>query len=303
MGQIFHAAAYDLETKTCCVMDADKFHANCYSYSGVVKSIHYLLRQKAYNVIWGGSEVVVDNYLENVTDNSVLLGLSTYENLEHFEMNDENLTERSYYDKVKFIEAYGKLWNRISVWNEAIILFGDGIKYSGFLLNHTQKLAVSLADFYEQSKSIKTVSGEVYEFVIDAVSVLTETGGGAGMAFFDGISAETTENLAGSWCGNLLQITDDLPDGYSVINCCFADVWERVEYLRQIHGTNENGFVLNGADGKLYRATRRHFQEAGLLYNVMVTTDENFEVPEARILWGIKAKKTERFRYIPIPLI
>jgi len=30
MGQIFYSSAYDIETKTCCVYDADKFHANCY---------------------------------------------------------------------------------------------------------------------------------------------------------------------------------------------------------------------------------------------------------------------------------
>ena len=45
-------------------------------------------------------------------------------------------------------------------------------------------------------------SGDV---AIDLLPVLTETGGGAQMAFFDGISVETTEKLAGKWCGDLLQ--------------------------------------------------------------------------------------------------
>ena len=52
MGQIFHACAYDIETKTCCVYDADKFHANCYSNCGTVFSMHYLLRQKPYRIMW-----------------------------------------------------------------------------------------------------------------------------------------------------------------------------------------------------------------------------------------------------------
>jgi len=30
MGQIFYASAYDAKTKKCCVMDAVKFHANCF---------------------------------------------------------------------------------------------------------------------------------------------------------------------------------------------------------------------------------------------------------------------------------
>jgi len=29
MGQIFYATAYDIDTKTCWTVDADKFHANC----------------------------------------------------------------------------------------------------------------------------------------------------------------------------------------------------------------------------------------------------------------------------------
>ena len=36
MGQIYHANIYDIEEKTACVMDADKFHANCYSFSRTV---------------------------------------------------------------------------------------------------------------------------------------------------------------------------------------------------------------------------------------------------------------------------
>jgi hypothetical protein len=58
MGQIFYATAYDIDAKTCCVMDADKFHANCYAHSDAVCSVHYLLRQKPYRVMWGGYSVV-----------------------------------------------------------------------------------------------------------------------------------------------------------------------------------------------------------------------------------------------------
>jgi hypothetical protein len=54
MGQIFDACVYDTEDRICSVLDADKFHANCYSYSGAVAVAHYLLRQKAYHVMWCG---------------------------------------------------------------------------------------------------------------------------------------------------------------------------------------------------------------------------------------------------------
>jgi hypothetical protein len=66
------------------------------------------------------------------------------------------------------------------------------------------------------------------EYAIDLIPVLTETGGGAIMAFLDGIAEETTEQLAGGWCGDLLQIVDRLPDDYSLINCCFADSYSKV---------------------------------------------------------------------------
>ena len=286
MGQIFHATAYEKETKTCCVLDADKFHANCYSYSGVVKSIHYLLRQKAYSVMWGGGYVVIDDALEDITDESVLLGISTYEDYESYEMSIDDLPSKSYYEKVKTIDKNNKSWNRINVWDDAVKFF-DGTKamYSGFLVNHTQKLAVNLADFYEQSKSIRQFRDGDVEMAIDAIPVLTETGGGSAMAFFDGISADTTENLAETWCGNSLQITDDLPEGYNIINCCFADIWCRADYLYQTFGSNADGFILRNNDGELYASTRLNFHgNRGSLCN-------------------IKVEKTEdKIRYIPVKI-
>jgi len=47
MGQIFYACAYDTETRTCCMMNVDKFHANCHAESGAVLSIHYIKVERA----------------------------------------------------------------------------------------------------------------------------------------------------------------------------------------------------------------------------------------------------------------
>jgi hypothetical protein len=71
-----------------------------------------------------------------------------------------------------------------------------------------------------------------------------------GMALFSGISPETTENIDGTWCGNLLQITDALPDGYSVINCCL--IWNRADYLYKTYGLNDKGLLFKDANGELY---------------------------------------------------
>ena len=87
------------------------------------------------------------------------------------------------------------------------------------------------------------------EYAIDLIPVLTETGGGAIMAFLDGVAEETTEQLVGGWCGDLLQIVDRLPDGYSLINCCFADMQSKVRYCYIKFGTNKNGFLLKNDNG------------------------------------------------------
>jgi hypothetical protein len=225
MGQIFHACAYDTETKICCVIDADKFHANCYASSGTVHSMHYLLRQKPYRIMWGGHYVVDEDIIEGYSRIEDLLGLSTYLDYDDFERSNDDdegdLKSKSYYDKVKFIEDNSKLWNRIDVWDEAGEYFDwentHSVAYSGYLLNHTQKLAIDLADYYKQSKSL--FGRDKIITTIDAVPVLTETGGGTQMALFDGVSTDSTEELAGTWCGDLLQIANEQPDDYKRINC------------------------------------------------------------------------------------
>jgi hypothetical protein len=87
------------------------------------------------------------------------------------------------------------------------------------------------------------------EYAIDLIPVLTETGGGAIMAFLDGIVEETTDQLAGEWCGDLLQIVDKLPDGYSLVNCCFADAQSKVKYCYLMFGSNKDGFLLKNTNG------------------------------------------------------
>lgn len=249
MGQIFHSCAYDIETMTCCVYDADKFHANCYAFSGSVLSIHYLLRQKPYNVMWGGAYIVLDNELENISREQDLLGLSTYLDYEDFKMNDEKVKEKSYYEKIKFIDKNHKLWEKIDVWDKSKDYFDwdktHSVKYIGYLLNHTQKLAINLSDYYEQSRGI---NDNKINYTIDLIPMLTETGGGAIMALSDGSSAETTEELMGTWCGDLLQIVEKVPKEYKIINCCFASIWKRVMYCYDNFGVDKDGCVKKNAE-------------------------------------------------------
>jgi hypothetical protein len=215
--------------------------------------MHYLLRQKPYNVMWGGRYVLIDDYVQEFPRPQDLLGLSTYLDYDDFKRNNEDLASKSYLKNVKFIGKNNKLWKKIDVWDKAEKYFNWeetlSVKYSGYLLNHTQKLAVNLADYYEQSKSLNSYKEEV---IIDVVPVLTETGGGTIMALFDGASAESTEELIGAWCGDLLQIVDELPEKYKVINCCFAEIWHKARLYYCTFGTDKDGYVLKNNTGERF---------------------------------------------------
>ena len=255
MGQIFYSCAYDTEDMVCCVYDADKFHANCYSSCGSVFSIHYLLRQKPYRIMWGGYYAIDGKRISKFTRKEDLLGLSTY-----LEFEESDLTNPEYkdcFDKVKFIYDNSKCWKNLDVWEEAADYFeweiNRCVRYEDFLVNHTQKLAIDLTDYFNQSR-VLTQKGVNY--AIDPIPVLTETGGGTQMAFFDGIADETTEHLAGEWCGDLLQIVDKLPDGYSLINCCFAELQSKLGYCYSMFGVNKDGFLLKNDQEGLFKAVK-----------------------------------------------
>jgi len=279
MGQIFYSSAYDIETKTCCVYAADKFHANCYAHSGSVFSVHYLLRKKPYNVMWGGYDLVLDDSIQEFSRPQDLLGLSTYLNYDDFDGNNEDLINKSYYEVVKSIGENNKIWKMIDVWDKAIKYF-DGekthsVEYSGYLLNHTKKQAVDLADYYEQSRGINLHRENI---AIDAVPVLTETGGGVMMALLNGASIETTEDLATTWCGDLLQIVDKLPKKYNVINCCFADMWNRARYCYSEFGMDNDGYILKNNAKERYQSVKHTlFQERGPARYIKLTKNEKGE--------------------------
>jgi hypothetical protein len=236
-------------------MDADHFEANCYSFSAAVCMTHYLLRQKPYRVMWGGVYIVMDDNLDQFIREEDLLGISTYKNYEDFELNNSDIQEKPYFDKMKRIEENRKSWNRINVYQEALSYFNyeqmKSVDYRGFLINHDKQMAVNLENYYKYSKYIHREKS--IQVALDLIPVLTETGGGSRMAMFDGISAETTERLFGQWCGDLLQISDVVPDGYEIIRCCFADIWSRAIYCYKIFGTDDEHFVLD-RDQKRYEA-------------------------------------------------
>jgi hypothetical protein len=257
---------------TCCVFYADKFCVNCYAHSEAVSATHYLLRKKAYRVMWGGDYVV---------NRENLFGLSN-----DIERNDEGLSEEDWYDKVKFIGCNNKLWKMMNVWDEASEYFDwentHSVKYSGYLVNHTERLAVDLADYHSRSRFLSR-NGEF--MAIDLVPVLSETGGGTPKALADGLSADSTEKLSGTWCRDLLQIVDALPEDYALIHCCFAEIWSRAHYCYLTFGIDKENFLLSGSGGDRFEGTVWEMgEERGLLNYVKIELTEN------------------HIKYIPVPV-
>jgi hypothetical protein len=208
--------------------------------------------------MWGGHYVIDCKELSRFSKTEDLLGLSTYLKFKESDLTDPEYNECL--DKVRFIYDKSKCWKKLNVWDDAKkyfeIAINHCVKYENFLVNHTQKLAIDLADYFNQSRAL-TQSGEGY--AIDPIPVLTETGDGTQMAFFDGIADETTEQLAGGWCGDLLQIVDKLPDGYSLINCCFTELHGKLNYCYGVFGFNKHGFLLKNDKEDLFKAVLLNF--------------------------------------------
>lgn len=92
------------------------------------------------------------------------------------------------------------MWDYLDLCNEPYEYFNYentlSVDYTGYLLNHSQNLAVNMEDYYRFSQ----ICMQDINTAIDVVAVLTETGGGIGM-FYNGISVDSTENLSGE-CAN-----------------------------------------------------------------------------------------------------
>jgi len=132
----------------CCALEADKFHANCYSYSEVVLSMHYLLRKKPYRIMWGGNDIYSEYGREDFTSKEDMLGISTFLDKDDFEMRTD-VQEKSYYKKVlRFLTKNNERWKRMNVWKEALEFFDwdntHSVDYRGFLVNHTKNERLTL---------------------------------------------------------------------------------------------------------------------------------------------------------------
>ncbi|MDR1871020.1 MAG: hypothetical protein LBS60_03670 [Deltaproteobacteria bacterium] len=285
MGQIFYATVYDIEDMTRISIDADKFHANCYSFSGTVVCAHYLLRQKPHRVMWFGGYALHEGGLEDFSETSDLLGISAYVQSDEY-LSDIDVSDEDSSAKIQFIRENMKRWRSINIYNEAKEYFNydknRSVSYSGFLINHTKKLAINLADYLQRSLSM---FGGDFLGAIDLIPVLTETGGGSAMAFFDGISWDTTEKLSQQWRGDLLQIVDEPPTDYQIINCCFAGIWAKAKACRSMYGVDSFNYILSDKNGNRYECTNLNFYfSRGARHHVQVEFTEKEIIYKPKII-------------------
>jgi len=294
MGQIFHATVYNTETRKCISIDADKFHANCYSYCGIVCIVHYLLRNGPYNVMWCGGYVGIYDNIRYFLSEEKLLGISVSKDIKYFERHyDEDISKSFYYDKLKFIDENHNTWEKMDVWDEALNYFDykntKSVKYDGYLINHTKKQVIDLKDYYHKSLLINRHSEE---YLIDLIPCLTESGSGSVMALFDGASEEVTEELIGKWCGDLLEIVDQYPEDYVKVNCCFASLPERLFYCIKCFGIDEEGYVLKNKEGEKFKGVKL------LLFSFDL--GEAIEVSKPSFFKRVKVN--DEFVYKPFPI-
>jgi hypothetical protein len=238
MGQIFHATLYRIPTLEYVTVEADKFHANCYSCRGAIRMMHHYLRRGRWNVCYNGNYEELPPDLadggDEISQEEFALFVSDYE-----------LEEDEEYAHIReSVQQQKAKWKDIS--NNRDWPYED-VEYKGFLVNHTQKQAVDLEKYYGLSISLgfDGEDGHEFEYCADPIPSLTETGGGTDMLLFDGCTTETTEQLIGCWLRDELEIVDKRPRGYRLIKCCFNEIWGAVRYNYYRFGTDADAFVLN----------------------------------------------------------
>jgi hypothetical protein len=170
--------------------------------------------------MWGGEHVTLDRNITYFKRRSDLEGISTFTRPDVFDSEDVYTQDKIYCDKVAFVKNNYESWRRLDAREDAL----RTIQYTGFLVNHTKRFAVDLEKYYEDSSFRKMVQGVEIQTTVDAIAVLTDTGGGVGMLSGECDAIDTLEHFAGQWCGDLLQITSEIPVSYAYIRFCFAEV-------------------------------------------------------------------------------
>ena len=116
------------------------------------------------------------------------------------------------------------------------------VTWAGYLVNHTRKMYVDVAKYYEISK--------INESCIDPLVVLTASNGAATL-FWDGFSDNSAYSLLGYWFSNIVEWTDDRPENFNELcNLEFCEFFWQTMYNEW--GVTDDGYLANKNGGVFF---------------------------------------------------
>jgi len=107
--------------------------------------------------------------------------------------------------------------------------------WGGYLVNHTQKIYIDVAKYYEMSRINKEC--------IDPLVVLAASNGAASL-FWDGFSENSAYSLLGNWFTDIIEWADNMPE--SMNELCDLEFCEFFwQTMLNEWGTTDDGYLAN----------------------------------------------------------
>lgn len=173
-----------------------------YKYTG-----YKLMEHSYWDVIYTNS---VSNLLFNNPSRIVWLGDYA---------DDEDLQYLKKLSSAKEIFSYRQVWEEFCSGWVSSVEYADFSLNDKYLINHDKKLYLDCNKYFKESKSFVSKG---YNFVIHPLPLLTAVGNGRGSGDFDTYAKQGMEYV-GLWAWDLIEIREDIPEGYKEVNYRFVE--------------------------------------------------------------------------------
>lgn len=134
---------------------------------------------------------------------------------------DEDLKYLMRINSAEEIFSYRQVWGEKSV-KLSSVNYSDFNMKDKYLVNHDKKLYLSCNSYYKESKSFVSKGCDL---VIHPLPLLTAVGNGRGGGDFDSYAKKGMEYV-GLWAWDLIEIKDDIPEGYKMVNYRFIEDYD-----------------------------------------------------------------------------
>jgi hypothetical protein len=206
--------------------------------------------------VWQGNYFL--EFLDKIVDERSLTGLAacTSDQIDFYLQNGSWIERGG--EKLKLIKEMASGWSYENLWKYSRSLEEEEARYDGYLVNYDKKLAVDLRSYFD--RSVVMSAAGMKEYAIDLIPCLCDLCGGSSMALFEGYTEDSSVDMLGTWVFDLMGIVDDVPDGFEVVKCCFANVKSKCVYCFVRNGVDSWGHVLDDNGTPL-----KGFDSAGFL--------------------------------------